>query len=74
VDGPLVELPEVVAGVVEVLAQSNPSQRTSASMASMYSCSSLTGFVSSNRRLQRPPNSRAMPKFRQIDLAWPMCR
>ena len=21
-----------------------------------------------------PPNSWAMPKFRQIDLAWPMCR
>ncbi len=54
--------------------QSNPSQRTSAWMASMYSCSSLVGFVSSKRRWQRPPNSRAMPKLRQIDLAWPMCR
>ena len=41
---------------------------------SMYSCSSLTGFVSSNRRLQCPPNSRAMPKLRQIDFAWPMWR
>src|SRR5690349_17316234 len=40
----------------------------------MYSCSSLTGLVSSNRRLQWPPNSRAMPKFKQIDFAWPMCR
>ena len=27
-------------------------------MASMYSCSSLVGFVSSKRRWQRPPNSR----------------
>ncbi len=36
----------------------SPSQRTSAWIASMYSCSSLTGFVSSKRRLQRPPNSR----------------
>ena len=26
-------------------------------MASMYSCSSLVGLVSSKRRLQRPPNS-----------------
>src|ERR1051325_784184 len=43
-------------------------------MASMYSCSSLTGLVSSNRRLQWPPNSLAMPKFRQIDFACPMCR
>src|SRR5881398_1445639 len=40
----------------------------------MYSCSSLTGLVSSNRKLHWPPNSRAMPKFRQIDFAWPMCR
>src|SRR3954453_3285613 len=40
----------------------------------MYSCSSLTGLVSSNRRLQWPSNSRAMPKFKHIDFAWPMCR
>ena len=43
-------------------------------MASMYSCSSLVGLVSSKRRWQRPPNSCATPKFRQIDLAWPICR
>src|SRR5690606_5446122 len=30
--------------------------------------------VSSKRRLQRPPFSLATPKFRQIDLAWPICR
>ena len=38
-------------------------------MDSTYSTSSLVGFVSSNRRLQSPPNSRARPKFRQIDFA-----
>ena len=43
-------------------------------MASTYSTSSLVGFVSSKRRLQVPPFSSAIPKFRQIDLAWPMCR
>ena len=52
----------------------SPSQRTSSWMESTYSMSSVTGFVSSNRRLQVPPKSRAMPKFRQIDFAWPMCR
>ena len=46
----------------------------SAWIESMYSSSSLTGFVSSKRRLQWPPNSPAMPKLRQIDLAWPMWR
>ena len=39
---------------------------------STYSTFSLAGLVSSMRRLQTPPNSRAMPKFRQMDLAWPM--
>ena len=43
-------------------------------MESTYSTSSLVGLVSSMRRLQTPPNSRAMPKFRQMLLAWPMCR
>src|SRR5690349_16045048 len=43
-------------------------------MASTYSTSSLVGFVSSKRRLQRPLNSRATPKSRQIALAWPICR
>ena len=58
VDGPVVQLLEVVGRVVEVARPSrSPSQRTSASIASMYSCSSFSGFVSSNRRLQRPPNS-----------------
>ena len=33
-----------------------------------------SGLVSSNRRLQTPPNSCAMPKFRQMLFAWPMCR
>src|SRR5215211_2063586 len=41
---------------------------------SMYSCSSLIGFVSSKRRWQRPPNSWAIPKFSAIDLGWPMWR
>src|SRR5919197_1017330 len=41
---------------------------------SMYSCSSLIGFVSSKRRWQRPPNSRATPKLSAIDLGWPMWR
>src|SRR5688500_16811678 len=35
--------------------------------------SSVNGLVSSNRRLTRPPNSSAIPKFRQTDLACPMC-
>ena len=43
-------------------------------MASMYACSSFSGFVSSNRRWQRPPNSLAMPKLSEIDFAWPMWR
>src|ERR1051326_1646702 len=41
---------------------------------SMYSCSSLIGLVSSKRRWQRPPNSRAIPKLSAIDLGWPMWR
>src|SRR5438046_7745374 len=41
-------------------------------MASTYLMSAVDGLVSSNLRLQRPPNSRAMPKLRQIDLTWPM--
>jgi hypothetical protein len=72
--GPLVELLEVVRGVVEVLAPVEAEPAHVALIASTYSCSSLAGLVSSKRRWQRPPNSRAMPKFRQIDLAWPMCR
>src|SRR5215204_1373107 len=43
-------------------------------MESMYSCSSLIGFVSSKRRWQRPPNSCAIPKLSAIDLGWPMWR
>ena len=58
VDRPVVELLEVVGRVEDRSSpQSKPSQRTSASMASMYSCSSFSGLVSSNRRLQVPPNS-----------------
>src|SRR5262249_24342288 len=44
---PVVELLEIVRGVEEVLPQSKPGQRTSRSMASMYSWSSLVGLVSS---------------------------
>src|SRR5438270_11034138 len=54
--------------------QSKPSHRTSRMMASTYSCSSFSGFVSSKRRLAFPPNSAASPKFRQIDFACPRCR
>src|SRR5689334_6640400 len=36
--------------------------------------SSVTGLVSSKRRLQVPPYLRAIPKFKQIDLACPMWR
>src|SRR3954467_15156290 len=43
-------------------------------IASMYSCSSLIGLVSSKRRWQRPPNSWAIPKLSAIDLGWPMWR
>src|SRR5215210_2858490 len=41
---------------------------------SMYSCSSLTGLVSSKRRWQRPPNSCAIPKLSAIAFGCPMCR
>src|SRR5215213_2230992 len=41
---------------------------------SMYSCSSLIGFVSSKRRWQRPPNSWAIPKLSAIAVGWPMWR
>src|SRR5437879_209486 len=54
--------------------QSKPSQRTSRMIASTYSWLSFVGFVSSNRRWQRPPNSSASPKSRAIALAWPMWR
>src|SRR5215211_5167281 len=40
-------------------------------MASTYLMSSVNGFVSSKRRLHRPPNSRAMPKLRQTDFTCP---
>src|SRR6476659_1640760 len=43
-------------------------------MASTYFMSSVNGFVSSRRRLQRPSKSSASPKFRQMDFACPMCR
>src|SRR5712664_1710325 len=43
-------------------------------MESTYSVSSLDGFVSSNRKLHFPPNSSANPKFKWMDLAWPICR
>src|SRR5215471_8806535 len=42
-------------------------------IASTYLMSSVNGFVSSNRRLQRPLNSLAIPKLRQIALTCPMC-
>src|SRR5664280_1888758 len=45
---------------------------TSSWIESTYSVSSLRGFVSSKRRLHFPPYSLATPKFKQIDLAWPM--
>src|SRR5215213_294796 len=41
---------------------------------SMYSCSSLIGFVSSKRRWQRPPNSSAIPKLSAIAFGCPMWR
>src|SRR5258707_4167998 len=41
---------------------------------STYSVSSFEGLVSSKRRLHLPPNSRARPKFRLMDLACPTCR
>ena len=54
--------------------QSKPSQRMSCMIASTYSDSSFVGLVSSKRRLQWPPNSRAMPKSIEMALAWPMCK
>ena len=47
---------------------------TSRWIASTYSCSSFSGFVSSKRMYVSPPNCSARPKLMQIDLAWPMCR
>ncbi len=51
--------------------QSPPSQATSSAMEWTYSSSSLTGFVSSKRRLHWPPNSFATPKLRQMDSGMP---
>ena len=65
---------EPKVGEIAIFAGSNPSQRTSRSMASTYSTSSLVGLVSSKRRLQLPRYSWATPKSTQIALAWPMCR
>ena len=39
------------------------------SLGTGYSVSSVTGLVSSNRSLQTPPNSAAMPKSTQMALA-----
>ena len=73
--GPFVELLEVVGGVDR---GARPSRsRASARrrwMASMYSCSSLTGLVSSKRRWQRPAELLRDAEIQAIDLAWPMCR
>src|ERR1019366_2486391 len=54
--------------------KSPPNHFTSWMIDSTYSVSSLEGLVSSKRRLHWPPNSRARPKFRLMDLAWPTCR
>ena len=35
---------------------------------------SAVGYWTPITNGDRPPNSAAMPKLRQIDLAWPMCR
>jgi len=43
-------------------------------IASTYSWLSFAGLVSSNRRWQRPPNSRAAPKSIETAWAWPMWR
>src|SRR5690554_4436461 len=43
-------------------------------MDSVYSTSSLVGLVSSNRRWHRPLFSAARPKFKQMDLACPICK
>ena len=51
-----------------------PSQVRSSMIEPANSMSSVSGLVSSKRRLQTPPNSAAMPKSTQIALAWPMCR
>ena len=72
--GPLIQLLEIVRRVVEVLAPVEAQPADVALDSSTYSCDSLTGLVSSKRRLQRPPNSCAMPKSIAMALAWPMCR
>ena len=51
-----------------------PSQLISSSIASTYSTSSLTGFVSSYLRLHFPLYFSAVVKLTQIALACPMCR
>ena len=74
VDGPGVQLLEVVGRVVEVLAPVEPQPADVGLDRVDVLLLLLLGFVSSNRRWQRPPSSGAMPKFRQIDFAWPMWR
>jgi hypothetical protein len=65
-----VERVEVVAGVEEMILE-REGHSTISLIDSSYSMSSLTGLVSSKRKCRRRRNL-ARPKFRQIDLAWPM--
>ena len=74
VDGPVVELLEVVRRVVEVLA---PVEAEPADVA-LDRVDVLLLLLDRVRVVEAEvaaaAESRATPKFRQIDLAWPMCR
>ena len=71
---PFVELAEIIGGVEDpvfpIEAQPADVVHDGIDILRLF----LRGLVSSKRRLVLPPNSAANPKFRQMDLAWPMCR
>jgi len=62
---------EVVEAYSALPPKSAPSHFTDSMMESTYSCSSFSGLVSSKRRLQLPPYSRARPKLSRMDFACP---
>ena len=72
--GPIVQLVEIVGGVEEAVfpIEAEPADVVDDGIDVLGLF--LLGLVSSKRRLVLPPNSAASPKFRQMDLAWPMCR
>ena len=72
--GPIVELLEIVGGVVEVLppVEAEPAHVALDGVDILLLFLGRIGVVEA--QVAAPAESAAMPKFRQIDLAWPICR